>query len=170
MGDDPEGVIDPHLPVQPGNPIDGPGPGEPGNTDEPQPGDNADAVCRDLDKGGWRDVHCDSKYIKSNTGWTDKEQWDGIYCPDAWLAALGWWQCLKTNNLEVNLAQGFPNAISDFFHQPPGFRCDLLSEIDGCSASNKQQCDEQDPGPAGYYIYNSLAVLHTVSSSVFRCV
>lgn len=27
-GDDPEGVIDPQLPEQPGNPIGGPGPGD----------------------------------------------------------------------------------------------------------------------------------------------
>ena len=31
-GDDPGGVVDPELPVQKGNPLDGPGPGDDGNT------------------------------------------------------------------------------------------------------------------------------------------
>lgn len=95
-GDDPEGVVDPELPEQKGNPLDGPGPGEPGNG-TPGIGDGND--CRDLDQREWRSVPCDHPMIQSHVDHTDEERWNGIDVPGAWKSTIEYWQCRALNDL-----------------------------------------------------------------------
>lgn len=61
-GDDSEGVINPQLPVQSGNPADGLGPGGPGNP-VTGPGNN----CRGMDERKWRSIKCDNEFVREDT-------------------------------------------------------------------------------------------------------
>lgn len=82
-GDDAEGVVDPKLPVQPGNAIGSPGPGEPGSEDD----------CENLDDNDWRKVTCTNPYIKSHIDYEASERWNGLGVPDAWSAAQSYINC-----------------------------------------------------------------------------
>ncbi|KAL2202778.1 hypothetical protein CC79DRAFT_1169861 [Sarocladium strictum] len=82
-GDDSEGVYDPKLPIQPGNPIDGDGPGSGG----------PDTDCTNLDSKDWRKVTCTNKYIQSHTDYSAKDRWNGLQVGDAWSSAQDFVNC-----------------------------------------------------------------------------
>lgn len=110
-GDDKGGVVDPRLPMQPGNPVDGPGPGEEGNPDNPNEEDPD--VCRKPDDRDWRKHDCCDKYIRTHTKYSEEEVWNGLGIPGAWLSALEFYDCAKIYHDAKN---SFSNFVSDFFH------------------------------------------------------
>lgn len=94
-GDDPEGVNDPRLPVQPGNPIGGPGPGEEGGGGGG--GEEGSSCGRDSDDRDWRKIDCQHPMIRNhdqfNPAYTLAQVWNGIDAGGAFRSALDYWHC-----------------------------------------------------------------------------
>ncbi|KAL2205673.1 hypothetical protein CC79DRAFT_1311155 [Sarocladium strictum] len=100
-GDDAEGVVDPKLPVQPGNPIGGPSPGE------------GDKCSRNDDSRDWRKRDCSDPLIADhdeyNPNFSIAEVYSGLDAVGAWRSALDYWNCLVQGGRE---REDFPNLVS----------------------------------------------------------
>lgn len=101
-GDDPDSLQDPELPVQQGNPIGGPGPGEPGNEIPGSGGVDADAPCKELDDRQWRHYQCDNELVTSHIDHTDEERWIGLDVPGAWVSTLEFMGCRASLGLQTS--------------------------------------------------------------------
>ena len=129
-GDDP-GTVD--LPVQPGNPIGGDGPG-----DGDSPGCDRESDSRDF-----RNFDCDDPLTGEHSNDNAViEAWGGLDVIGAWRSALDWWHCKKSEEemsgfsngvcsmpvlllLVVRVYEDGPtdvatSQISDFFNGPQG--------------------------------------------------
>ncbi|SPN96486.1 uncharacterized protein DNG_00014 [Cephalotrichum gorgonifer] len=154
-GDDPEGVVDPKLPVQPGNPLDGPGPGEPGNEGD----------CKELDSDEWRSVTCANPFIKSHVDYTAEQRWEGLHVDDAWAASQAYIQC---RHGQGSRDDSFSNVISDFFHAENAFHCDVWNaDTNGCSGGSSK-CVDVERSPVGSFILDSFKRIFGVNWSLYN--
>lgn len=146
QGDDPGGVVNPNLPVQPTGTTTGTGSGT-GNEVTP----------------AWKTVDC------SNTGITNAAQdqtlrWNDVDTAEAWAAAVENW---RANPYPAGLT--FSEQVANFFNAPENMNCGDTESGNGCDPN--VQCNEVNH-PAGYFILNSLALISHVPNpeSPFRSV
>lgn len=152
-GDDAEGVTDPKLPVQEGNPVDGFGPGDP-----ERPGNGPNNDCRGMDNRTWREKKCDDKYVKDYTLYKMPEVWTGLEIDNAWISAVEFYQCRSAQNPQAE----FSDIICDFFHGPNPFKChEFNPQSNGCQSMTLCL---GDPGAAGKYILNTFSNIFRVGS------
>ncbi len=111
QGDDPGGVFDPKLPVQPGNPIGAPGPGELGNE---TPGSNPSSSedCRNLDDRHWRSLDCTNLYAGSEDDYSSAKRWEELDVTGAWASTVEYWNCVSKFNTADGLPRSFSNSVS----------------------------------------------------------
>ncbi|OBT86293.1 hypothetical protein VE02_05585 [Pseudogymnoascus sp. 03VT05] len=160
IGDDNGDVVDPHLPVQSGNPVDGAGPGDPGNPGT-GPGDN----CRGMDNRKWRSINCDNEYVKEDTKYKAYTIWAELDADGAWQSALEFYQCRRTQS-----DSSFSNIASDFFNGPNSVNCqDFRESGNGCT-NLTAVCDHNCPGAARRYIVNSLSRIYAMYWNIYSAI
>lgn len=85
-------IENPNLPVQPGNPIGGPGPGDEGNEG---PGTNPEDPddCKNLDGRRWRSYGCNVDAVEDTSFGNASWRWESVDGDGAWQSALEFSLC-----------------------------------------------------------------------------
>lgn len=109
--------------------------------------------------GNWTSVLCTDQAIADIRGLTPSQRWNRADAPDAWKDIINVW---KTYDKPRN--RRFTKSLSDTLHGPEGVDCGSLQDLNNCEPT--KQCHDfvgAGTGPAGYFIFNSLVLIHEVS-------
>ncbi|KFY89077.1 hypothetical protein V500_05953 [Pseudogymnoascus sp. VKM F-4518 (FW-2643)] len=103
----------------------------------------------------WRSLTClDPWVIDASQNQTDR--WYGVGADVAWADAVNYWlQSPKPNPGGLT----FSEMISNFLHQDEGMNCGSTADHNGCTGIFK--CNEQDPGPASYFVMGSITAVES---------
>ncbi|RBR16344.1 hypothetical protein FVER53590_05940 [Fusarium verticillioides] len=129
-----------------------------------------DGKCKWKTKDGFS---CLDKPVRE-PGMSPKTRWDAMRAPCAW-RDLASSRVDKRSSEGLNVtgkgnANKFSRHVSDLADGYENFDCASFSVgVNGCDQEDKCQ-DTEDSGPAGYFILNSFASIHTTFKSLWQTV
>ncbi|KAL2840388.1 hypothetical protein BJY01DRAFT_218508 [Aspergillus pseudoustus] len=90
------------------------------------------------------------------------ERWEAVLAPDAWKYALWAWR-KRINDSDRILT--FSQHVSQTLDYSQNMNCGDLNDQNGCYGDAK--CDEQDPGPAAYFIILSFQAISKTLRNIY---
>ncbi|KAF9890425.1 hypothetical protein FE257_005830 [Aspergillus nanangensis] len=106
--------------------------------------------------GNWTDMTCMDDAVDDIRLMCPDERWNALDAPHAWTDALAVW-----TKLDRPMKMSFSASIFSTLDGPEGVECAILDETSSCEGT--AQCDgfdNENTGPAGYLIWNSLTYIH----------
>jgi hypothetical protein len=115
--------------------------------------------------GPWTSVSCSAPAVTSQLYMKPSERWAGLNASDAWENCKTQWASDKLLGYIT-----FTESVANLLHEPEGVNCGSMADDNNCGGTTQVCTTIDNTGAASYEIYNSLVIVHEVSTTSFSSI